>query len=61
MRISKSIPRFEWEAVILFILVCICRGDRVQMEMGRREKAQIQLAGNKAVLASIAVDLHEEL
>lgn len=30
------------------------------MEMGRREKAQIQLAGNKAVLGSIAVDLHEE-
>lgn len=28
------------------------------MEMGRREKAQ--LAGNKAVLGSIAVDLHEE-
>lgn len=33
------------------------------MEMGRREKAQwqqIQLAGNKAVLGSIRVDLHEE-
>lgn len=33
------------------------------MEMGSTEKAQwqqIQLADNKAVLGSIAVDLHEE-
>lgn len=33
------------------------------MEMGSSEKAQwqqIRLAGNKAVLGSIAVDLHEE-
>lgn len=51
------------EAVIFFFCVCVSVGQRVQMEMGSSEKAQwqqIQLAGNKAVLGSIAEDLHEE-